>query len=85
MRKITDKWLFTVDNDGYQVMVISGEGTVKDFGHVLTDSLNTSLKGVIYKAEHHYLHYYRALLCDVQVVGVEGEYSLIGRIRFEER
>ena len=84
MRKITDKWLFTVDNDGYQVMVISGD-TVKDFGHVVTDSLSTSLKGVIYKAEHHYLHYYRALLCDVQVVGFEGDYSLIGHIRFEER
>ena len=84
MRKITDKWLFIVDNEGYQVMAIS-EGTVKDFGHVITDSLSTSLKGVIYKAEHHYLHYYRALLCDVQVVGFEGEYSLIGHIRFEAR
>ena len=84
MRKIADKWLFTVDNDGYQVMVIS-EDAVKDFGHVITVSLSSSLRGVINKAEHYYLHYYRALLCDVQVVGFKGDYSLIGHIRFEER
>lgn len=84
MRKITDKWLFTIDNDGYHVMVIS-EDTVKDLGHVITNSFSTSLRGVIYKAEHYYLHYYRALLCDVQVVGFEGDYSLIGHIRFTER
>lgn len=84
MRKITDKWLFTIDNDGYQVTVISGD-TIRISGHVITNSLSTSLKGVIYKAEHYYLHYYRALLCDVQVVGPEGDYSLIGHIRFVER
>ena len=84
MRKITDEWLFTVDNDGYQIKVISGD-TVVNFGHVITDSLSSSLKGVIYKAEHYYLHYYRALLCDVQVVGSEGDYSLIGHILFVKR
>ena len=84
MRKITDKWLFTIDNDGYQIKAVSGD-TVKDFGHVITDSFSSSLKGVIYKAEQYYLHYYRALLCDVQVVGSEGDYSLIGHIRFMER
>ena len=84
MRKVTDKWLFTIDNDGYRIKVISGDA-VKDLGHVITDSFSTSLKGVAYKAERHYLHYYRALLCDVQVVGPEGDYSLIGRIRFVER
>lgn len=84
MRKITDTWLFTVDNDGYRIKVISGD-TVKDLGHVITDSFSSSLKGVMYSAERHYLHYYRALLCDVQVVGFEGDYSLVGHIRFEER
>ena len=84
MRKVTDKWLFTIDNDGYQVVVISGD-TVTNLGHVITDSFVTSLKGVIYMAEHHYLHYYRALLCDVQVVGSEGDYSLVGHVRFMER
>lgn len=84
MCKITDEWLFTIDNDGYRIKVISGD-TVKDFGHVITDSLSSSLKGVIYKAEHHYLHYYRALLCDVRVVGSEGDYSLVGHILFVKR
>lgn len=84
MRKVTDKWIFTVDNDGYRVMVISGD-TVKDLGHVITNSFSTSLRGVMYKAERYYLHCYRALLCDVHVVGFEGDYSLIGHIRFVER
>lgn len=84
MRKITDEWMFTVDNDGYQIKVISGD-TVVNFGHVITDSLSSSLKGVMYKAEHYYLHYYRALLCDVRVVGSEGDYSLIGHILFVKR
>ena len=84
MRKITDKWTFTIDNYGYQVTVISGD-TVTDLGHVITDSFITSLRGVIYTAEHHYLHYCRALLCDVRVVGSGGDYSLIGHIRFVER
>lgn len=84
MRKITDTWLFTVDDNGYQIKVISGD-TVVNFGHVITDSLSSSLKGVMYSAEHYYLHYYRALLRDVQVVGFEGDYSLIGHIRFVER
>ena len=84
MRKIAAKWLFTVDNDGYRVMVISGD-TVKDLGHVITNSFSTSLRGVMYKAERYYLHRYRALLCDVHVVGFEGDYSLVGHIRFGER
>lgn len=84
MRKVTDEWTFTIDNDGYHVMVISGD-TVKDFGHVITNSFSASLKGVLYRAEHHYLHYYRARLCDVQVMGSEGYYWLVGHIRFTER
>ena len=83
MRKITDRWLFTVDNDGYHIMVIS-DFDVSDFGHVTTGSLSSSLKGVIYRAESYYLHCCRDLLCDVRVVGFKGNYSLIGRVRFEE-
>ena len=84
MRKITDEWLFIVDNDGYQVMVITND-MVKSFGHVITDSLNNSLNGVIRSIEHYYLGYYRATLHHAQIVGLNGDYSIIGHVHVKER
>ena len=84
MRKITDEWLFIVDNDGYQVMVIAND-VIRDFGHVITDSLNNSLSGVIRSVEHYYLGYYRATLHHAQIVELNGDYSIVGHVYLEER
>lgn len=84
MRKITDEWLFIVDNDGYQVMVVTND-EIRDFGHVITDSLNNSLSGVIRSVEHYYLGYYRATLHHAQIVELNGDYSIVGHVHLEER
>lgn len=84
MRKITDEWLFIVDNDGYQVMVVTNDA-IRDFGHVITDSLNSSLRGVVQKVEHYYLGYYRATLHHAQIVELNGDYSIVGHVHLEER
>ena len=84
MRKITDEWLFIVDNDGYQVMVVADD-VIKDFGHVITDSLNSSLSGVIHKVERYYLGYYRATLHHAQIVELNGDYSIVGHVHIKER
>lgn len=84
MRKITDEWLFIVDNDGYQVMVVAND-EVRDFGHVITDSFNNSLSGVIRSVEHYYLGYYRATLRHAQIVELNGDYSVIGHVHLKER
>lgn len=84
MRKITDEWLFIVDNDGYQIMLYTDE-TVKSFGHVITDSLNNSLNGVVRSVERYYLGYYRATLHHAQIVELNGDYSIVGHVHLEER
>ena len=84
MRKITDEWLFIVDNDGYQVMVVAND-VIRDFGHVITDSLNNSLRGVVRSVEHYYLGYYRATLHHAHITELNGDYSIVGHVHLEER